>query len=420
MERVVVTGLGLVTALGTDVDATWQALLAGAGAVTAPLRHGVHQPATRAVAEVEAEVFDGLRAAHPELPADADARTLFGHAAACAAFTHAGLSVGADDAGIVLGSGPGVHRLEDVAAAMDAGGDVDPQRYCAAGAHPGSLVNVAATAPAESAAAQLGIGGPVHGVTTACSASNHALGLALRMVRDGECPYVIAGGSDSMIDPLGLVFFVLPGASANVDGEPADACKPFDRRRSGLVMGEAAGCVVLESLTHAQARGAPILAELVGFGSSFDAYRVTAPPPDGAGAAAAMSAALADGGLAPTDIDYVHAHGTGTKRNDPAEVAAIREVFGDHADRLAVSSTKGALGHALSGAAAVAFVVAVKAIQEDTVPPTRNLTQPDPQCDLHFVPGMGRVHPVRCALNNSFAFGGQNAVTALRKFEEQQ
>jgi 3-oxoacyl-[acyl-carrier-protein] synthase II len=238
------------------------------------------------------------------------------------------------------------------------------------------------------------------------------------MIRRGEIDWALAGGVDSQDNPLGLVFFVLLGASAQGGEHPRRACRPFDRRRSGLVMGEGAGVAVLESLEHAGARGARIYAEVSGYGASLDAYRTTAPCPDGRGAAEAMQSALDDARMRPETVDFISAHGTATKRNDPAEVKAIRTVFGDHADRIAVSSSKGALGHLLAGAAGVAFVLASLAVRLDMVPPTANLETPDPQCDLDFVPGIGRERRVRAALVNSFAFGGQNACVVLEKFAE--
>lgn len=421
-ERVVVTGLGFVTPLGSDPDALWQAMLEGRPGVAAPRRLGPFDPPTKAVGEVPTQDLARLLAERDgALEGVEDRRTLFAVEAASNAIERAGLADDAGEhAGVVLGSGPGVHRLEDVAGALDAEGRFDAARFAAdlEAIHGESLVRSRVERPAELVATRFGLGGPVHAVTTACSASNQALGLAYRLVRSGECPWVVAGGADSMINPVGLVFFVLLGASANVDeNDPATACRPFDRRRTGLVMGEGAGCAVLEAESHARARGAAILAEVAGYGSSFDAYRTTAPPPDGRGAAEAIRYALADGGVAPDTIDFVNAHGTGTKRNDPAEVAAIKHVFGTHAARLAVSSGKAAIGHLLSGAAGVAFGLAVLAVERDAVPPTLNLTTPDPACDLDFVPGTGRSQPVRAAINNSFAFGGQNAVVALRKYE---
>lgn len=423
-ERVVVTGLGLVTPLGAEPDEVWARLMAGDPGVTAPQKLGPHAPPTKAVGEIQGALLEDLQAREPTLAREGDARTLFAVAAAEDALRRADLvGTPAEDAGIVLGSGPGVHRIEDTVRSLDVAGRFDAVAFGqqVEAIHGESLIRSGAARPAQIVAARHGIGGPVHAVTTACSAGNQALGLGFRMVRSGECPWVVAGGADSMINPLGLVFFVLLGASAQVNEDnPSAACRPFDRRRSGLVMGEGAGCVVLESESHARARGATILAEVAGYGSSFDAYRTTAPCPDGRGAADAIRAALTDGDVDPACIDFVNAHGTGTKRNDPAEVAAIRAVFGERAAALAVSSGKAAMGHLLSGAAGVAFAIAVLAIRNGGVPPTLNLETPDPTCDLDFVPGQGRDQVVRAAINNSFAFGGQNAVVALRAWSAEE
>ena len=210
------------------------------------------------------------------------------------------------------------------------------------------------------------------------------------------------------------------GTPANADYIEYDTIIPGNTtlERSGLVMGEGAGCAVLESLEHARVRGATILAEVTGYGTTLDAWRITAPEPEGKGAAHAMRAALADGGLEPGDVDFVNAHGTGTKRNDPAEVHAVKGAFGEHASRLAVTSSKGALGHLLSGAAGVAFVACVSAVQRQAVPPTANLADPDRHCDIDHVPGTGRAMPVRAAMNDAFAFGGQNAWLLVSRFEE--
>ena len=421
-RRVVVTGLGLVTPMGSDVDTVWSRLLAGERAVVPPIRHGAYHPPTRAVGEIPPAEMQRMRASHPLLAGEHDVRTLFAFDAAAQALAQAGLERGSHPgAGVMLGAGPGANRIEDVARFLDEEGEFDPVAYgrqVADLAH-GSLVRDAAEQPAARIATAYGIGGPVHAVTTACSASNQALGMALRSIRSGETDWVVAGGSDSQVNPLGLVFFVLLGAAAHVDEtDPASACRPFDRRRSGLVMGEGAGIAILEAEEHARARGATILAEVAGYGASLDAFRTTAPPPDGRGAAEAMDYAMKDGGIDPKTVDFVNAHGTGTKRNDPAEVTAIRALFGEHAGEIAVSSGKGALGHLLSAAAGVAFCCCVKAVQEDAVPPTANLTQPDPGCDLDLVPDPNRRKTVRSALNNSFAFGGQNACIVVRKYEE--
>lgn len=421
MQRVVVTGLGATTPLGCDVESLWTRSLAGEVGVAAPRRFGAAHPPTTALAEVSEEDYERISRDHPEAAATGDPRTLFAAWAGAQAMADAGLGDGPHDrAAVVLGAGPGIHRPEDVDLWLDEAGRFDAVRFAQEldRIHPESLIKAPSDTPATTLARTLRIGGPVHTVTTACSASNQAIGLAFRMIRRGEIDWALAGGVDSQNNPLGLVFFVLLGASAQGGDDPSKACRPFDRRRSGLVMGEGAGVAVLESLDHALARGARIHAEVVGYGSSLDAYRTTAPCPDGRGAAEAMRYAIRDGSVSPDQVDFISAHGTATKRNDPAEVKAIRTVFGAHADDLAVSSSKGALGHLLAGAAGVAFVLSTLAVERDMVPPTANCESPDAQCDLDFVPGVGREQRIRTALVNSFAFGGQNACVALKKYQE--
>lgn len=421
-RRVVVTGLGVVTPLGIEVETVWDRLLAGASGVTAPIRHGPEEPPTRAVGELKPDDLARLKADHPEAAATGEMRTLLGTASGTLALLDAGLAEGPSPrGGAIIGSGPGVHRLEDFDRWFDAEGNYDP---VALGREVDaveleSLMRNSAEQPATVLADVHGLGGPVHAVTTACSAANQAMGLAFRSVRRGEADWVVTGGTDGMVNPMGLVFFVLLGAAASADGDPAEACKPFDRKRTGVVLSEGAGAVVLEELEHARARGAHIYAEVVGYGASLDAYRTTAPWRDGRGAASAMAASLHDAGLDPEDVDWVCAHGTGTKRNDPAEATAIRTVFGSHTDQLAVSSLKGALGHLLSGAGGVAFAMAALATERDRVPPTVNLRDPDPAGDLDHVMESGRELPIRVSLNNAFGFGGQNSCIVLKEYEEE-
>ncbi len=422
-RRVVVTGLGLVTPFGDDPDVVFDRLLRGDVAVGAPSRpeFADHAPPTQALGELPPALLDRLI---DEIGGDGerDVRTLAGVGAAERALRAARLdATKAPHTAIVLGSGPGAFDPERLVRSLcdDRFDEAAWSSRLVAG-RPDSLgLPRRAEAPASLVARRGGFRGPVHALTTACAAANQALGVAFRMVRRGEVDAAVAGGSDSMVNAEGLVFFVLLGASAHVDpSAPSLACRPFDRRRSGLVMGEGAGCAVLESLEHARARNATILAEVRGYGTTLDAWRITAPEPGGLGAAKAMRAAFADGRIEAADIDFVNAHGTGTKRNDPAEVAAIRAAFGADAARLAVSSAKGALGHLLSGAAGVAFVNCVTALERQAIPPTANLTDPDRLCDLDHVPGSGRSCRVRAALNDAFAFGGQNACVVVARFDE--
>ena len=418
-RRVVVTGLGVVTPLGHDLDGVQAALVAGRSGVRAPRRHGDFPVPAGAVGEVTAEDVAALSGAHPAAAATGDLRTLFAVAAAEAALADAGLTGPAlpGRAGVALGSGPGVHRIEDADLSIDAAGAFDAARFQASRARLASdspLVH-GATSPAAFVARAHGLAGPMFAPITACAAGNQALGLALRAIRAGEADWMLAGGSDSRVASLGLVWFVLLNAAATPDGPPEEACRPFDLRRTGVVVGEGAGVAVLEAEEHALARGARIRAEVVGYGASLDAYRATAPCPDGRGAAEAMARALADAGMRPDEVDLVSAHGTGTKRNDPAEVAAIKTVFGAHAARLAVPGLKSMLSHLLAASAAVAFASSVLSVERDVVPPTSTLREPDPSCDLDHVARIAQHRPVRAALVNAFAFGGNNACVLVRK-----
>jgi 3-oxoacyl-[acyl-carrier-protein] synthase II len=262
-------------------------------------------------------------------------------------------------------------------------------------------------------ARSLAIGGPTFVVDTACAASAHAIGESFRMIRRGEVSAMIAGGSAALVSPLGILAFDLLGAlSRNPDYTTAS--RPFDRYRDGFVMGEGAAAVVLESIQSCQLRGARVYAELAGFATTLNAHNLTDPSPEGCSEARAIWLALSDASMAPEDVDYVAAHGTSTPKNDFVETLAIKRVFGDHAKKLLVSSNKGQIGHTISAAGVCNFICAAKAIAEQQIPPTANLRNPDPACNLDYVPGQGRRATVRAAVVNAFAFGGQNAVLALR------
>jgi len=257
------------------------------------------------------------------------------------------------------------------------------------------------------------LAGPAFVMDTACAASSHAIGEAFRLVRLGRVKAMVAGGAAALVSPLPILAFSLLGALSR-NANPELASRPFDRQRDGFVMGEGGGAVVLESLESAQARGARIYAELAGYGSSLNAYTLTDPSPDGSSEAQAISIALRQASLAPEDVDYIAAHGTSTPKNDPIETAAIKRAFGAHAKQLMVSSNKGQIGHTISAAGVCNLICAVKAIAEGHVPPTMHLQSPDPKCDLDYVPNQSRMAKVRAALANAFAFGGQNAVLAMR------
>jgi 3-oxoacyl-[acyl-carrier-protein] synthase II len=265
---------------------------------------------------------------------------------------------------------------------------------------------------------EIGARGPTLAVATACAAGNHSIGEAWHALRRGEADIVLAGGAEAAISPLGLGGFAAMRALSRRNDDPATASRPFDAERDGFVFGEGAGVVVLEGLEHALARGAPILAELVGYASTSDAHHVTAPAQGGEGAVRCMRAALASAGVAAADVGYVNAHGTSTPLNDASESAAIRQVFGSAADRLAVSSTKGVTGHLLGAAGGVEAVAVVCALRDQMLPPTANLVTPDPACDLDYVAEGERRADVRVALSNAFGFGGVNATVVFRRWEE--
>jgi len=253
-------------------------------------------------------------------------------------------------------------------------------------------------------------------VTSACASGTQAVGIGYRAIQRDEADVIAVGGADSMINPIGLVFFALLSAASTSRDQPETVCRPFDRKRSGLVMGEGAAVAILEEASHALERRARIYGEVAGYGASLDAYQVTAPHPQGRGAEQAMRAALRDAGLAPEDIDYINAHGTSTKLNDQIETVAVKKVFGAHAHRLAISSTKSLIGHLLAASGAPEFVFTVLTVARDEIHPTLNLTHPDPRCDLDYVPGVKRAGIVRAALSNSFGFGGQNGSIIVKKY----
>jgi 3-oxoacyl-[acyl-carrier-protein] synthase II len=255
-------------------------------------------------------------------------------------------------------------------------------------------------------------------VVTACASGANAIGEAMRLIRQGDADVVIAGGAEAAILPVAVAAFNAMGAISTRNEEPERASRPFDRTRDGFVMGEGAGILILEGLEHAQARGARVYAEVVGYGTSADAYHITAPPENGEGAALAMRRALADAGLSPRDIDYINAHGTSTPLNDRSETQAIKAVFGEAAYNVPISSTKSMIGHLLGAAGAVEAIVCIRAITDGVIPPTINYEHPDPECDLDYVPNGARRKPVRAAMSNSFGFGGHNACLIFQRYED--
>lgn len=421
-RRIVITGLGLATALGLEVEENWRKALSGVSGVSKIRLSGSEKSSVQAAGQVSDEDWGRICLEFPsEAESEGERRTLFALWAAKKALTDAGLEQYRGDRsrfGVAIGSGLGINRLEDIYNWLGAGKKFDSARFGAQldRVHKESIIRNNSSAPASLIAARFGFKGINTTVTSACASAAQALGNAYRAVKRGDADLILAGGADSMINPVGLVFFVLLGSAAVSKTEPDRLCRPFDRKRSGLVMGEGAGMAVVEDETHALDRGARIYAEIAGYASTMDAWRLTAPHPEGQGAAVAMSRALADSGIAPDRIDYINAHGTSTKLNDLAETVAIRKVFGQHADQVAISSTKSLIGHLLAGSGGPEFVFTVLSVARDEIHPTINLSNPDPKCDLDYVPNVSRQKVVRAALSNSFGFGGQNAVIAVRKY----
>ena len=422
-RRVVVTGLGMATPLGLSVAESWQKALRGESGIRTLSYPEASSSPVQAVGEIRGTDWDRIRAAFPEAASqEGEKRTLCALWAAHAAVDDAALAnsrTAKSRRGVMLAAGPPINRPEDINPWIDAHGGFDYRRFGREfeAVHRESIMRNNSHRPSALVAERLGLQGPNGTITTACASATQAIGLAFRAVQRGEADVMLGGGADSMINPIGLVFFVLLGAADTSRADPAGACKPFDRKRAGLVMGEGAGVVVLEELSQARERAAPIYAEVVGYGSSMDAYQVTAPEPRGMGASRSMEAALVDAALRPEAIDYVNAHGTGTKLNDLAETRAIRRTFGEHADRLAVNSSKPLTGHLLAAAGAPEFILTTLSVRDDLVHPTLNLKNPDPKCDLDYVTEGKRSMPVRVALSNSFGFGGQNATILVKKYQ---
>ncbi|MCX7681072.1 MAG: beta-ketoacyl-ACP synthase II [Anaerolineae bacterium] len=412
-ERVVVTGLGAVTPLGNDVPTMWEALLAGRSGVAPITQFDASHIDVRIAAEVKH--FDPVALFGRREARRHDRFTLFAMEAARQAIADSGLRFDDElkrDSGVLIGTAIGgiLSLLENY------------EVLKTAGAHrvsPFLIPMMMPNAASGNVAITYGLRGPNISVASACATGAHAIGEAAEIIRRGDARVMVCGGSEAVIAPLALAGFGNMGAISTRNDEPEKASRPFDAQRDGFVMGEGAGVMVLESLSHALKRGARIYAELVGFGATADAFHITAPDEHGLGAAQAMEMALEDAGLVPEDVDYINAHGTSTPLNDRVETKAIRLVFKSHADRLAVSSTKSMMGHLMGAAGAVEALVCVKTLETGWVHPTINYEYPDPECDLDYVPNQARqMHP-RVALSNSFGFGGHNACLAFSRWEGQ-
>ena len=410
LSRVVVTGTGTVTSLGHSTRTTWEAVKAGRSGVR---RIQAFDP-TGNPSQVASEVIDW----HPEQWIERkEARRMgrfvqFAMVAAQEAIGEAGLAIEdgmRDQVGVLLSTAiGGLEQIEESGRVLQERG---PGRVS-----PFTIPMMIGDMAAGQVAIATGARGPNYSIASACASGAHAIGEAYETIRRGDAVAMIAGGTESAITPLALAAFCAVRAVTSWSGDPAQASRPFDLERDGFVMGEGAGVLVLEELEAARRRGAPILAEVVGYAATADASHITAPDPVGAGAALAMRRSLQKAKVDPATVSYINAHGTATQLGDVAETLAIKDVFGDSARRIPVSSTKSMLGHLLGAAGAVEAVICIKAIQEGVAPPTINLDHPDPQCDLDYVPGEARELEVEVALSNSFGFGGHNATLAFRRF----
>jgi len=411
-RRVVLTGVGLVSALGLDTESTWSGLLEGRSGV-GPI---THFDASDFSARIAAEVknIDPLAYVDTKNARKMDLFILYAIAASDVAVADACLSVTKENAeriGVYIGSGIGGF------------GTIEAQhtnflnkgpRKISPFFIPASIGNLAT----GQVSIRFGTTGPNSATCTACSAGCHAIGDSFKIIERGAADVMIAGGSEAAITPMGVGGFAAMRALSTRNEEPEKASRPFDRDRDGFVIGEGAGIVILEELEHARRRDARILAEIVGYGMSGDAYHITAPPEEGSGAVRVMKATLEDAGVDPTEVDYINAHGTSTPPNDRIETRAIKTVFSDHAYKLAISSTKSMTGHLLGAAGGLEGGISTLALHHQIIPPTINLENPDPDCDLDYVPGKARKAEIRYVLSSSFGFGGTNACILLKRYPD--
>ena len=410
-RRVVITGIGLVSALGLGTRETWAALLAGQSGVTRVTRFDVSGYAAQIAAEVNG--FDPLNWIEKKDIKKMDLFIQYAIAAAQFAMDDSKLTITAEngpEVGAFIGSGiGGFITIEREHEALLKGGPRKVSPFFI----PSAIINLAS----GQVSIRFGAKGPNLATCTACSASAHAVGESYEIIKRGDANAMIAGGSEAAITPMSLGGFAQLRALSTRNDEPGRASRPFDKDRDGFIIGEGAGVLILEELEHATRRGATIYAEIVGYGSTSDAYHMTAPSEDGDGARRAMAMAVRKAGIRPDQVDYINAHGTSTPYNDKLETLAIKNCFGDHARKLAISSTKSMTGHLLGGAGGLEAGISALAVSTDEVPPTINLDNPDPECDLDYVPHTSRKMPVRYALSNSFGFGGTNAALLFKKYE---
>ena len=410
-RRVVITGIGLVSSLGIGTEANWKALVCGTSGVDRVTRFDITGYAAQIAAEVRG--FDPLDYVEKKDVKKMDVFIQYAIAASQFAMDDSKLSItesNANDIGVFIGSGiGGFQTIEREHSALLAGGPRKISPFFI----PSAIINLAS----GHVSIRFGAKGPNLATCTACSASAHAIGESFEIIRRGDAEAMIAGGSEAAITPMSLGGFAALRALSTRNDNPRGASRPFDRDRDGFIIGEGAGVLILEELEFARRRNAHIYAELVGYGMSADAYHITAPSEDGDGGVRVMKMAIRKAGIRPDEINYINAHGTSTPYNDRLETMAIKKCFGDHAYKLAVSSTKSMTGHLLGGAGGLEAGISTLAVYNQVAPPTINLENPDDECDLDYVPHTGRQMPIQYALSNSFGFGGTNATLLFKKFE---
>ncbi len=410
MRRVVVTGLGAVTPIGIGTETFWQHLTEGVSGVAHTTRFDAGQHDCKIAAEVKG--FDPLQWMEKKESRKMDLFIHYAMAAAQMAVDDAGLKVTDENrerVGVMVGTGMGgIPALEESHRILMERGPSRISAYFI----PSIITNLGS----GQISMRYGMKGPNSCVSTACATGNHAIGDSFEIIQRGDADVMLAGGTEAVITPLTIGGFCAIRALSTRNDEPTRASRPWDKGRDGFVMGEGAGLVILEELEHARRRGARIYAEIIGYGLSADAYHITQPAPEGEGAFRSMRMALQDAGLRPEAVDYINAHGTSTPVGDAMESLAIKHLFGEHARTLAVSSNKSMIGHLLGAAGGVESVATVLTVYHDRIPPTINYEEPDPECDLDYVPNRARAAPVEVAITNSFGFGGTNATLAFRKY----
>ena len=407
---VAITGIGVISPIGIGREEFWQALKEGKSGIRRVTRFDASVFPTKIAGEVD---FDPAQYLDRREARKMDRFVQFAVVASRMAAEDAGISgkFDPDRSGVIFGTGIG--GIATLVEQEEVFRERGPDRVS-----PFFIPMMIANMASGQVAIDLGLRGPINTVVTACASGANAIGDAFEIIRRGDADVMVAGGAEAPLVPLAFAGFCSMKAMSIQNDLGGKASMPFDRRRDGFVMGEGAGAVVLESLDHALSRGARVYALICGYGMSADAYHITAPSPNGEGAARAMSAAVRDAGLTPDDIDYINAHGTSTPANDVNETHAIKKVFGDGAYHIPVSSTKSMIGHLLGAAGAVETIATIMAVYEGVIPPTINYEEPDPECDLDYVAGGARIAPVRVALKNSFGFGGQNACLVLKRYEQ--